>query len=76
MGVALDGVGVYGSNMSDTAGSAGAGVWGRTWNQAGTGVRGTGLNSSTGVWGEATSTGIGVKATSWARALGRPAGLC
>lgn len=71
---ALDGVGVYGSSNSTAAGSAGAGVWGRTWNLAGAGVKGTGLNGSAGVLGEAvTNGGIGVRAMSNGVGLGQPA---
>lgn len=71
---ALDGVGVYGSNESHAAGSAGAGVWGRTWNLAGAGVKGTGINGSAGVLGEAVSNGgIGVKAVTNGTTLSSPA---
>jgi hypothetical protein len=71
---ALDGVGVYGSNNSNLTGSAGAGVWGRTWNLAGAGVKGTGFNGSAGVLGEAvTNGGIGVKAMSNGTGVGQPA---
>ncbi|MCX6033338.1 MAG: hypothetical protein NT169_29155 [Chloroflexi bacterium] len=71
---ALDGVGVYGSNNSNATGSAGAGVWGRTWNLAGAGVKGTGFNGSAGVLGEAVSNGgIGVKAISNGTGINQPA---
>ena len=52
---ALDGVGVYGSNNSTAANSAGVGVWGRSYNLAGAGVLGTGLNGSVGVHGTSTA---------------------
>ena len=71
---ALDGVGVYGSNNSTAAGSAGAGVWGRTWNLAGAGVKGTAFNGSVGVLGEATTSGgVGVKALTNGTGLASPA---
>jgi hypothetical protein len=71
---ALDGVGVYGSNNSTATGSAGAGVWGRSYNLAGAGVKGTGLNGSAGVYGEAVANGgIGVRAASSGNGLGSPA---
>ena len=68
---ALDGVGVYGSNNSTAAGSAGAGVWGRSSNLAGAGVKGTGLNGSAGVLGEGESSGQGI----WGRNTTGVAGL-
>lgn len=71
---ALDGVGVYGSNLSNAPGSAGAGVWGRTLNLAGAGVKGTAFNGSVGVLGEAvTNGGIGVKAVTNGTTLSSPA---
>lgn len=81
---ALDGVGVYGANNSVAANSAGAGVWGRTWNQNGAGVKGTAFNGSAGVLGESSQegpgvlgvahdTGIGVKAVSDGIGVGAPA---
>jgi len=71
---ALDGVGIYGSNNSNATGSAGAGVWGRTWNLAGAGVKGTAFNGSAGVLGEAvTNGGIGVKAMSNGTGINSPA---
>ena len=68
----LDGVGVYGSNNSTAAGSAGMGVWGRSYNLAGVGVKGTGFNGSAGVFGEA-NTGIAVKAVGGGTTLSAPA---
>jgi hypothetical protein len=71
---ALDGVGVYGSNNSTAAGSAGAGVWGRSYNLDGAGVKGTGLNGSAGVLGEAVvNGGVGVRAVSSGNGLGNSA---
>jgi hypothetical protein len=71
---ALDGVGVYGSSNSNAAGSEGAGVWGRTWNLAGAGVKGTAHNGSVGVLGEAVvNGGVGVRAVSNGTSLSSPA---
>ena len=73
---ALDGVGVYGSSNSDATGSAGAGVWGRTWNKNGAGVKGTGVNGSVGVLGESTGAS-GVHGISGATGLcGGMTSLC
>ena len=57
MGVALDGVGVYGSSAAAGTGSTGIGVWGRSWSPRGAGVKGTGLNGADGVWGS-NATGV------------------
>jgi hypothetical protein len=58
MMVATDGVGVYGSNSSTTAGATGAGVWGRSWTKAGFGVLGTNLGGNIGVKGESSNIGV------------------
>lgn len=55
---AADGVGVYGSNTNHDTGSTGIGVWGRSYSLAGAGVKGTGLNGSTGVKAVGTGTGV------------------
>ncbi len=56
--VAADGVGVYGSNSVVAAGATGVGVWGRTWSEAGAGVKGTGLYYADGVFGESDGAGV------------------